>query len=308
MGSTAVGVVAAGAAGAWLAWLSLRRPAAGRWPVYGWVGLAALALLELLLALRVGWVDTFFTALVWTAYIAVIDAAVRRLRGTSLASRPRAFGALALLSIPVWLIFEAYNLRLHNWIYVGVPRQYGLFLVGAGWAFATILPAIFETADLIGSAGWSRLRCRPATISRATEWALIAAGAILLVAPLTLPARWAPYGFGPVWVGAVLLLDPLNRRRGLDSLLGQWSAGRPGATCALLAAGAVCGIFWEFWNYWATARWWYVFPILQRWRIFAMPAPGFLGFPPFALECYVLTVGLGYALLPPRYRPQLWPW
>jgi hypothetical protein len=56
----------------------------------------------------------------------------------------------------------------------------------------------------------------------------------------------------------------------------------------LLVSGAVCGIIWEFWNYWATAKWIYIFPIMQDWKIFEMPAPGFLGFLPFALETYLM--------------------
>ena len=57
---------------------------------------------------------------------------------------------------------------------------------------------------------------------------------------------------------------------------------------ALLVAGGLCDILWEFWNYWATAKWFYIFPILQDWRLFEMPLPGFLGFPPFAVELFAL--------------------
>jgi hypothetical protein len=52
----------------------------------------------------------------------------------------------------------------------------------------------------------------------------------------------------------------------------------------------VCGWLWEFWNNWAAAKWHYVFPIGQGWKIFEMPAPGYLGFLPFALECFVMYV------------------
>jgi len=31
-----------------------------------------------------------------------------------------------------------------------------------------------------------------------------------------------------------------------------------------------------------------VFPILQGWKVFEMPLPGYLGFPAFALECFVM--------------------
>jgi len=57
---------------------------------------------------------------------------------------------------------------------------------------------------------------------------------------------------------------------------------------SLLAAGGLCGILWEFWNYQASARWIYVFPILQDMKVFEMPLPGFLGFPPFALETFAM--------------------
>jgi hypothetical protein len=52
----------------------------------------------------------------------------------------------------------------------------------------------------------------------------------------------------------------------------------------------VCGWLWEFWNYWARARWIYTFPIAQQWKIFQMPAPGYLAFPVYALECFAMYV------------------
>jgi hypothetical protein len=70
----------------------------------------------------------------------------------------------------------------------------------------------------------------------------------------------------------------------------------------------VCGILWEFWNYWAGARWIYVFPLAQHWKLFEMPAPGFLGFPPFAVECFAMYEflrALKCRLLPARERSEL---
>ena len=40
-------------------------------------------------------------------------------------------------------------MRLRNWTYVGVPHEWAAALLGYGWSFATILPAIFETSDLV---------------------------------------------------------------------------------------------------------------------------------------------------------------
>lgn len=283
----------------WLLLLSGR--GRGRYPWYGWVSLAALAALEwLLLVARAPVIETFFTALIWTAYIGAVDAAVYRWRGDSLLHHGSAFWAMAGLSIPAWLIFEAFNFHLQNWAYVGVPKQFWELALGAGWAFATILPGIIETADLIEAAWAERLRCRRWRRLRTAP--LATAGVILLLIPLLLPVHWAAYLFASVWAGFIVLLEPLHRDWGWPSLLADLEAGRPGRLVALLLAGGACGFFWEFWNYWAQARWEYIFPIFQRWRIFAMPIPGFLGFPPFAVECFGLYVLLAHTLLPPSWR------
>jgi hypothetical protein len=89
-------------------------------------------------------------------------------------------------------------------------------------------------------------------------------------------------------VGFILLLDPLNYYGEGHSLLRDLETGSTSTLYSLLMSGLICGILWEFWNYWATAKWVYVFPILQAWKIFAMPLPGYLGFPAFALECFVM--------------------
>jgi hypothetical protein len=103
-----------------------------------------------------------------------------------------------------------------------------------------------------------------------------------------LPDPIAGYLFGFVWLGFFFLVDPLNMQLGAPSILRDWEEGRPGRTYALLLGGFVCGILWEFWNYWAHTKWIYAVPILSEIKLFEMPVLGFLGFPPFAVECYVL--------------------
>jgi len=48
-----------------------------------------------------------------------------------------------------------------------------------------------------------------------------------------------------------------------------------------------CGVLWEFWNYWSGAKWIYAIPFFNYWKVFEMPLVGYLGFMPFALECYL---------------------
>jgi hypothetical protein len=93
-----------------------------------------------------------------------------------------------------------------------------------------------------------------------------------------------------LWVGLIYLLDPICDKLAAPSLLADWRAGRWGRTLALFLGGATCGLLWEFWNFAALAKWTYHLPFLgsaESYRYFEMPWLGFLGFLPFAAECWV---------------------
>lgn len=259
-------------------------------PAWGWLGLGLILLAELLLFFRTPWVTTFFTPLVWTGYLLLIDALVLSLRGESRLGRtPRQFLALAFWSVPLWLIFEAYNLRLENWTYVGLPNNLLVRSAGCVWSFATIWPAIFETADFVEALGlFHPLATRRMTLSLSTHLSILFLGILFVTVPVLIPAAVGQYLFGAVWVGFILLLDPVNYYAKARSLLREFETGQTATFYSLLVAGPICGILWEFWNYWATAKWVYAFPIWQGSKIFEMPLPGYLGFPAFALECFVM--------------------
>lgn len=275
----------------------------------GWVALAALLAAGWLMSRGFEPVTTYFTPIAWTCWIFLADALVRAVResGERSGERGEAEKAasaewlwsgkrvgeklwMAALSVPLWLIFEAYNLRLANWTYVGLPENLAARYFGYAWSFATITPAIFVTADLAQSFGWFARPARSRKWSRAALHWMTAAGAVLLAVPLITPMPAAAYLFALVWLGFVFLLDPVNYRLGWPSLLGDLARGRRGRLYGLLISGWVCGWLWEFWNYRAAAKWLYIFPMFQEWKIFEMPAPGFLGFPPFALECFTMYV------------------
>ncbi|MGB6877278.1 MAG: hypothetical protein WBD87_14725 [Candidatus Acidiferrales bacterium] len=259
-------------------------------PYAGWLGLAALVGAEWLMFRGIEPVATYFTPIAWSAYLLICDSVVFAVTGRSrLRNAPRDFFQMALLSIPLWLIFEAYNLRLGNWTYVGVPTPLVRGLLGYCWSFATITPAILETGELIESFGWFK-QGEERDVSPAVCRNMMVLGALCVIVPVILPQHIGAYFFGLVWIGFYLLLDPLNYRLGLPSLIGDISYGRWGRFCSLLVAGWICGWLWEFWNCWAGAKWHYIFPMFQRWKIFEMPAPGYLGFLPFALECFVMYV------------------
>jgi uncharacterized membrane protein YphA (DoxX/SURF4 family) len=273
--------------------------------IYGWAAMFGLIAAELLLFRGVRLVGVYFTPIAWTCYILLVDSAVLAISGNSrLHNEPRQFAWVAVLSIPLWLIFEAYNLRLQNWTYTGVPRAWPLALLGYGWSFATITPGIFETADLIESFGWFKPGV-PMRFSKPVQNGMIVLGAICLLLPLVTRPSAAPRMFVLVWIGFVFLLDPINYRRGLPSLIGDLAGGRRSRVYSLFVAGFVCGWLWEFWNYWASAKWHYIFPMFQEWKIFEMPIPGYLGFLPFALECFAMYVTAAWLLRLTRQDSQI---
>ena len=256
-----------------------------------WIGLLVMITSETATLAHVEPFWSWNTPIAWTGFILFADAIVFRARGTSwIRSDPREFLCLALASIPLWLVFEFYNRFIDNWYYVGLPENAALRYFGYAWSFATIWPAIFEGAELV--AVWrGPSSTRPAHPALPTPPALvavsIAAGAAMLVWPLVWPSR---YLAAPVWLGFILVLDPINARLGGESLLADARRGRYDRLANLALSGFLCGFLWEFWNYWSRSKWHYTVPIMEHVKLFEMPLPGFLGFPAFALECFTMYV------------------
>jgi hypothetical protein len=255
---------------------------------YGWLGAAVLVVNQGLLPWQIEPLARWFTPVMWSAYVLLADALVLRRRGRSLLhDHPREALFMATVSVPLWLLFEAYNVRLRNWAYFGVPETPWVAALAYAWAFATIWPGLFETAALLGVAGPGALP-RPAPLSPLLR-AAVALGGVFAVVPPLLPLAVRPWTFGFVWLGFVLLLDPLNHRAGRPSLVAAWRGGRRDLVGRWLLAGLACGLLWEFWNYWALAKWRYVgVPVLPSIKLFEMPVAGYLGFPPFALEAFAM--------------------
>ncbi len=256
----------------------------------GWIGLGIIVASEILLFAGQPFVGVYFTPLVWTGYILLIDSLVYRQKGKSLiVNRTGEFLLLLPLSIGLWLIFEFYNLYLRNWHYVGLPEDPLSRWLGYAWAFATIWPAILLTAEwLEGSKFLAPKKIRPFPVTPLILWFSFFLGFGFLVSPFVVPQGVAPYLAAPVWLGFIFFLDPINYWLEGRSLWRDLQEGNPKTLYSLLGSGAVCGGLWEFWNYWAGAKWHYTVPILGHLKIFEMPFLGYLGFPPFAVECFIL--------------------
>ena len=229
------------------------------------------------------------TPIAWTGFILFADGVAFRARGHSwIRSSPREFALLVLVSIPLWLAFEAYNLVIRNWYYTGLPENAALRAFGYGWSFATITPAIFEGAELVGvmrGSGRSGKPGRPgepggsnrsgnsgASLRSKSDLpdppglpgppdlpgppglpglpglVSIAAGAIMLASPFFVSPEVARYMAAPVWLGFIFLLDPINAWLGAESLWIDLRAARYDRLVNLSLSGFLCGALWEFWR------------------------------------------------------------
>jgi hypothetical protein len=200
-------------------------------------------------------------------------------------ARPREFLTLLFWSVVFWFYFEIWNLHLQNWYFTGAPPE-GLWAhVEAYLDFATVLPGMFlvyrllcrleipsEVTTAASLKGWGRKACP-----------LVGCG--MLVLPLLYPDWFFPF----VWGGLIFLLEPACAKWGGPSLLRDAEAGQWTTLVRLLIAGTFCGGYWEFCNFWSLEKWIYTVPFFSQGKLFEMPYLGFLGFPPFCVECFVMT-------------------
>jgi hypothetical protein len=221
----------------------------------------------------------------WWPLILFLDSALFLAEGESwLFDKTGEFIRLAGWSVTVWLIFEVFNLYLLNWRYIGIEPRIWVRWPGYALAFATVLPVIFLTAQVLKSRGFfQRFTGRPRD-PNAWQPVFLLAGSASLVLPFILPY----YAFPLIWLVFIFLLDPFNDLLSGDSLTRRWLQGGRQEHLCLFFAGVLCGLWWELWNYPATSKWIYTLPVLNFGKIFEMPVLGYLGFPVFALECAVM--------------------
>ena len=258
------------------------------YPIYGYVGIIMLLVGEVLLPTKIEPLWSYFTPWMWWAYILALDSWIWKQKGVSLLkSRPKEFIFMSIISIFWWCVFDFYNLFLENWNYLGAPKNPWIRYPSYALAFATIFPGLFLTHDAL------KILIGEKLLNTDFKWNpgkkffkySILVGSVLMIYPLIFPSI---YIFAFVWTGIVFFLEPVNERLGIGCLLPLFRKGKWGEIPIWFATGAWCGLLWEFWNYWAGAKWIYTVPFTETVRYFEMPVLGFLGFLPFAWECYLL--------------------
>jgi hypothetical protein len=277
-------------------------------PWFGWLGLGIMVVNEILLILRVHPVAIIFTAIMWTGYIMFVDGWIWARGGISFfLNREEKWPMLALISVLIWVMFEAFNFKMKAWVYVNSPNPF-LRDVLYIWAFATIIPALLRTRTLYETFDFFH-GTHPWKIKFTPFWLTLSfvLGIAFIFIPTMLSDKMANLLVPVLWIGFILLIEPINYRvslletpnnhSGLKSVLRDLEQGDISFFYQLLAAGLTCGILWETWNLqdipYHGLIWYYTLnPIYWKLslniHLGAMPLLGFLGYPLLIWEAYAM--------------------
>ncbi len=237
-----------------------------------------------LLGLRTQW--AFFP--LWLGFILLVDALVYSAKGSSILSRNRnKFIELFFISIPVWWLFEALNYFTQNWYYEG--RQYFSefqFVLFASLCFSTVMPAVFESAELVATFDWlNKIKIsKQIKLDKKYSYLLLILGLVMLFLIILLPH----YFYFLIWVSLYLIIEPVNLLLGNKNLFNYLSAGNWKPLISLIIGVLICAFFWEMWNYFSYPKWIYFLPGVNIIHIFEMPILGYLGYFPFSLELFAI--------------------
>ncbi len=224
---------------------------------------------------------TFFSFL-WLGFILFVDSLVKlRTKHSRLTDNPKSFFLLFPISAFLWWFYEVLNFFIDNWNYAGIGKpEWLMFSI----AFSTVLPAILETSDLLSSFDFFKKIKTKIKLTDRKLLIIVMLGITCLILPFVIPK----YTFALVWVSMFLLLDPINYLTRQPSILGSMKKGSGTLLWTLMIGTLICGFFWEFWNFWAPAKWFYTVPFVGFFKIFEMPILGYLGYLPFGLSNYAL--------------------
>src|SRR3989344_4271427 len=195
--------------------------------MFKWYGLAGILLIifvEMNFFLHVEPLIYLSFPLAWIGYILVVDAVVYKIRRHSLISnRFQQFLGMFIISTVFWWIFEFLNIPVQNWLYIG-GEHLGVYIhLFTFISFGTVLPALFETVELIKSVHlFKDVKQRKRKISKNTLHFIMIVGMLCFIAPILLPL----YTYPLIWASIFLILDPINYIHRQPSVIGHIKEGR----------------------------------------------------------------------------------
>ncbi|MFQ6081874.1 MAG: hypothetical protein ACE5WD_00765 [Candidatus Aminicenantia bacterium] len=248
-----------------------------------YLGLIILISSEILLFLKISFIQEWFFCVAWWSYILVVDSLnFRRTKNSLLFSSGKNFLFMAFISVFTWLIFELFNLRVDSWSYHHLPENIFKRWLGYFLGFATVIPALWETASFIESFFERKKTKFSIPITKVFLSTSIGAGLISVPLFLSFPRFFFPL----VWLCFMLLIPPINYILKIKGILKDLKEGYWGRIISWLLTGFIAGLLWEFWNYWSLSRWRYSIPYFNFLKIFEMPVLGYFGFLPFSLGVF----------------------
>lgn len=264
-------------------------------PWWGWAGLALAGIAWFMAWTRFAWfapLQAFTFTPIWIGYILIINGLTYCRTGhCMLRDRRGYFLCLFLVSAVFWWYFEYLNRFVQNWCYEGLGGlshvQYFIF---ATLPFSTVLPAVLGTNELLTSiprlsAGMDKFIKIDVGSSRVVGWIVL----VCSCAGLAVIGIWPDYLFPLLWVSPLLIITALQAIQGRTTIFSSIRYGYWRRIYLLALSALICGFFWEMWNYHSAAKWVYLIPFVNRFKIFEMPILGYAGYLPFGLECAVLA-------------------
>ncbi|MGD9276079.1 MAG: hypothetical protein PVJ67_02815 [Candidatus Pacearchaeota archaeon] len=176
---------------------------------YGIIGIILIILVELNFFFKIEPFASWYFPIIWLGYILVIDALVYKIRKKSLLkNKPLMFLGLFVLSAIFWDAFELFNISIQNWTYIssaayqttsGFLKNIFRFL-----SFATVLPALFETSELIISIHlFDKIKLKQKLkITKTFLYSSVILGIICFFLPIFLPS----FAFPLIWLSFFLIL------------------------------------------------------------------------------------------------------
>jgi len=230
---------------------------------------------------------TWFYCFAWWSFILFSQSLLHRRGARSLLfEQPGRFFLLAFFSISLWLVFEVWNFRLNNWEYHNVPGQITVRWLGYAISFATVVPGLLTMEHLLDHFGvFGSLQTAGRAPDERFDGCLFWTGAIFLLFPLIWPRFFFLLSGGDLfccWSPSITVWErrrfSANGRKDLfapsiSSWRREWYAVSSGS----------CGISGR------EPSGSTPFPMWDGSRSLRCLSLGFLGFPPFAVECYVMT-------------------
>ena len=255
-----------------------------KFSVHGWIGILLILIFWYLNWNLEGLRTQILFFPLWLGYILTIDGLVFYRKSTSLLTRSKKkFTLLFLISAPAWWLFELINWRTQNWFYDG--KQFFTdveYAILATISFSTVMPAVFGTAELVGTFKWIKnfKKRRALSPTKATLNKFLFTGFTMLALVIILPE----YFYYFEWAAVYFILEPINYKLKNRTLFDYTIKGNWSPIVALAIGTLICGFFWEMWNYFSFPKWIYVTPMVNFLHVFEMPLLGYIGYIPVSLE------------------------